>query len=519
MVFSMAACGKSVSLSGSGTEADPYLIRTAEELRQMAKLMNNKDTCDDYLKAHFRLEADIDLDGKEWDPIGNYLAFEGVFDGNGHTVSGIKIQYTTPLTGTPQSYFGLFSQAIRGAVIKNVTISDSAISVKSSGTANVGAVIGRISGASVENCHATATVSVSGPGSTGGIVGMSYTDGAISGCTSAATITGIGDSASAGGIVGHTTSPVVSCTNSGSVTSEDAAGGIAAVGTSMTDCVNTGTIHAVDQAGGIVAAFGDGALNKESSDATVSLLRCVNSGDVTSEERAAGGIAAGAATGRIEDCTNSGTVTCMDGEAGGILGYFLTSAFGVPCEEFTIQGCENSGKVSAPTKSGNAPAGGILGMFYRCSARLVITDCRNTGSVTVDGQKDVGDSRGEAGGIAGAVMSNGITIRSCENTAPVSGVAASGGILGSASPSEKEAASSLVMENCRNTGSVFTSYHGGTTTMCYVGGMLGEMSFADSPEGSFTTVQFAGCENTGDLSCDKEPYASAPLCASHPDLA
>ena len=118
MLLMLAACGSNdtVFSGGSGTEADPYLISTAKDLWKMAELINTKETQKEYLGAHYLLTADIDLGKKEWTPIGyyalneNYFRFEGVFDGNGHTVSGISIKYSDPLAGKHRSAFGLFGE-------------------------------------------------------------------------------------------------------------------------------------------------------------------------------------------------------------------------------------------------------------------------------------------------------------------------------------------------------------------------------------------------------------------------
>jgi len=67
-------------------------ISTAEELFALAKGINEGDK--KLSAAYIRLEGDIDLKGKEWEPIGFELsrAFTGLFDGNGHKVSNYKIK-------------------------------------------------------------------------------------------------------------------------------------------------------------------------------------------------------------------------------------------------------------------------------------------------------------------------------------------------------------------------------------------------------------------------------------------
>lgn len=68
----------SIFASGDGTEADPYLIRTEEQLKAFAGSMNDKI---DYTNTYVALGDDIAVTG-EWEPIGrsDYL-FNGTFDG------------------------------------------------------------------------------------------------------------------------------------------------------------------------------------------------------------------------------------------------------------------------------------------------------------------------------------------------------------------------------------------------------------------------------------------------------
>lgn len=67
-------------------------IKSGENLRQFAELVNNGNT--KAAKAWVQLEADIDLKGEEWTPIGHdrTRAFQGIFNGNGHTVKNFIIK-------------------------------------------------------------------------------------------------------------------------------------------------------------------------------------------------------------------------------------------------------------------------------------------------------------------------------------------------------------------------------------------------------------------------------------------
>lgn len=96
---------------GSGTEADPYLIETGENLAYMAETVTDGET---YEGVFFKLVNSLDMGGglHKFSPIGffNEYAdlenpgqmideskyFLGVFDGNGKTVDNVHIFYRRP---------------------------------------------------------------------------------------------------------------------------------------------------------------------------------------------------------------------------------------------------------------------------------------------------------------------------------------------------------------------------------------------------------------------------------------
>ena len=174
------------SLQGSGTESDPYVITTAD---QLAGIKNN-------LGAYYKLGDDITLT-EEWKPIGTFeaanedgetpnaeKAFKGVFDGNGKTISGLKVNGSIAA--------GLFGCVANGTV-KNVTIQNATVS----GSCMVAAAVGYAYNSTVENVkltategqHSTITANVlkyqnedMAPNMVAGIVGAGM-DSTIKGCT------------------------------------------------------------------------------------------------------------------------------------------------------------------------------------------------------------------------------------------------------------------------------------------------------------------------------------------------
>lgn len=112
---------------GDGSKTNPYEIATAEQLAKLARDVNNGNTPQAFLGKYFKLTADIDLSGGIWMPIGKYYnkgygngenrLFFGKFDGNGHVIKNMHIQWE----GTDAwSAWGLFS-TLQGASSTNLT--------------------------------------------------------------------------------------------------------------------------------------------------------------------------------------------------------------------------------------------------------------------------------------------------------------------------------------------------------------------------------------------------------------
>lgn len=508
----LCSCGGKVSLTGSGTEADPYRIDSPEALRTMAKLIEEDKSWKTYTVAHYVLTADINLGNKEWTPIGY---FKGVLDGNGHTISGLKISYSAPLIGEKQQRFGLFAE-MQQATVKNLTISDSTITVKGD-SGDAGAIAGRAGKVTVENCHITETVSVTAPGMAGGLFASVDSENPVVNCTNAASVCVSSTVGYAGGIAARCGAVLQNCKNTGAILSEGDAGGVVCIANnSILDCENSGSVTANDgDCGGICNRFGDGALNKESNDTTVTVAGCVNSGAVTSAKETAGGIASTAETGSIVGCTNSGAVTSNMAEAGGIVGFFQPSAFGNAANVFTVSDCTNSGSVNAASDSGNEAVGGIIGVIYQCSSEISISGCSNSGTVSTAATMKIADSYGEAGGIVGSSLTNKLFLRNCSNTADITGTTVAGGIVGSAVPNEKDHPdSTFLAESCVNSGTVTAVYPGGLVQECYTAGIIGYAGIPEHPRGVFGNISLTDCSNTGKLVCDAPHFCAHDLCAS-----
>lgn len=479
---------------GSGTEEDPYLISTADDLWELASLVNADDSQENpYVSACYQMTGDIDLGGTtQWVPIDSFW-FSGTFDGNGYTISGLYIDYTDPLVGENTSYFGLFGQ-LREGTLKNLTISDSSIAAEGDSSVQVGAMAAYIWDAVIENCHTTDSVSVTSNYYAGGICSNMNDGSSISGCSNAASVEGTGNVSKAAGIVAYASGMITDCSNSGDISCVSDAAGIAVTANSgVADCTNSGDVTASGYAGGIVCSFSDGALNSSMNDASVTLERCTNTGDITSKRDPAGGIAAYCRTGSVVDCSNSGTVTSPE-EVGGILGYFQTDPFGTACEVFTVSGCTNSGTVSSndPATARVYDAGGICGKIYECSTELIFENCENSGAV---------DSYSASGGIVGGCTVETIQLTGCTNTGDITGLEYSGGIVGHArvARTEEGTETSLIADSCVNSGKIHVTNTDIQVDAVYAGGILGhhdQFSLEDAP---FTTVTIEKCINRGEI--------------------
>lgn len=222
---------------GNGDSSDPYIIKTAEQLAFLAKQVNGGET---YHGKYFQLEADLDLSGSEWSPIGIgeretdgstvTKPFAGTFDGKNHKISGLTL--TAGLDD--QGLFGCSS-----GTIGNLGIVRGNISVGSA--ERIGAICGYSTG-TIENCWNSADITGSTEGGkyVGGICG--YSTGTIYGCLNMGDITA---NSFIGGICGNTaqSTQISNCFNSGSITGKEQIGGIAGINLNyITYCINAGEL-------------------------------------------------------------------------------------------------------------------------------------------------------------------------------------------------------------------------------------------------------------------------------------
>ena len=130
-------------------------ITTVDELLQFAKAVDNGEY-DDKTDAVVSLDADLDLTGIAWTPIGSVFAtdgtllhyFSGKFYGNGHTISNLDFSENYGKTEYPS--FGFFSE-VYGAEISGLTIQGK-LDVSNSDPVFFGTVAGVAADSKISDC-------------------------------------------------------------------------------------------------------------------------------------------------------------------------------------------------------------------------------------------------------------------------------------------------------------------------------------------------------------------------------
>ena len=351
---------------GKGTATDPYLISSAEELAWLAQEVNAGRGA----SYNAVLCNDIDLKNEEWTPIGknSSYAYKDTFDGGGYTISGLKIDSTAQY----QALFGY----VKGGTIKNLTVVGS---VTSSNKYTAG-IVAYGSPVTVKSCTNKVSVTATAKGNAAGVVSYASADSEVMDCINSGTIIGCGDFV--GGIVG-------------------AGSGIKTI----SNCFNHGSVTNNGKPGGYAYCTGGIAGNVSSSSSTV--IRCGNTGAVTSTIKRTGGVVGGAA-GTISACFNTGTVTGIYG-VGGVAG-------GASTKDVKITDCYNTGAVicetpSATFKDTNAKGvGGIIGdPSSTYNTGIVLTNCFNAGAVK--NNSTIADV--VVGGVIGSSAAKNITAKNC----------------------------------------------------------------------------------------------------------
>jgi mucin-19 len=225
---------------GTGTAEDPLRIGSVVDWQMLIEWSADWD-------KHFILTADIDFEGATITPVAPFreptpengfqgTPFVGVINGNGHTLSNLKIE--------PNSdYAGLFGCVGSGGKVKNLSVVNAIIK----GRYNVGGVAAWNDHGTINSCSVAGTVS--GDRYVGGLAGRN--SGTISSCFAAGAVSG---DQCVGGLVGHNSGTISSCYATGTVSGNQYVGGLVGQnyqGT-ITSCYATGAISGTNEVGGLV---------------------------------------------------------------------------------------------------------------------------------------------------------------------------------------------------------------------------------------------------------------------------
>ena len=268
-------------VTGNGTEAEPFMLKTADHLAWFrdyvnvgktsacAKIADDVEEIDMSTVCH---EADAEKQVAElsWTPIGS-KKYQGTFDGNGKTIRNLFISSTSNEIG----FFGCAADCR----IKNITFDNA--KVKGNDNCSTGILAGYAGSCVIENIKTTENCSVEGQSETGGIAGRA--NGNISNCENHAIVNG---SYNVGGIVGI-------CFDSGN---------------SITSCANYGAITGTDQfVGGIIGYFGEGSLQNSA-----------NYGNITGDARV-GNLIGYANICNINNVLGIGNITANHADCNGLI--------------------------------------------------------------------------------------------------------------------------------------------------------------------------------------------------------
>ena len=315
-------------MTGKGTEAEPFLLKTADHLAWFRDCVNegNINACakiaDDVKAIDMSSVCHEANDEKQvaelsWTPIGNSdnNKYQGTFDGNGKTISNLYINATSENTG-------FFGNAEAGS-LKNITFDNAR--VNSTGKRYTGILAGSAGSCMIENIKTLASCSVEGNMSTGGIVG----------------------SGAEGNII---------------------------------NCENHAAVKGTDKVGGILGAYID-------FDFDNSITSCANYGAVTGTGYSVGGMVGQFSSGIIQNSANYGDIAgrgFVGNLIGNVLGCKLNNVLGTGNVTATSD-TKSAGLLVGSINNSSSTASGILA--YNSSAKLTINKTEQTDGAV----KTIGD--------------------------------------------------------------------------------------------------------------------------------
>lgn len=389
---SKIAVGKAFGISGQGTEASPYVIKTVQDMVDM------KDLVSVAAPTYFELGANIDMTGVTyWEPVNNDRTVENVaevhFDGKNFTISNFAPTEVAAGTGGDQaSLFGILYGSC-----KNLTISAN-LDLSANSTIAVVCGFAGYEGrgelvTEFENVHVSGTV--------------------------------VGKKVVAGFAAGTNKSSYKNCSADVDLTSSDShVGGFVARANGTGDnyfesCYATGDmLCTAPKKGRYMGGFYGG--DEEYKGQKMTFTKCYATGNVTGNYQMGAFVGyVDAGTTIITDCYATGDVSTISGvnygkQDGGIVG--------VNKGDLTITGCYYTGSINTGK---NESLGGILGLG--AAGNVTISKCFSIAELT--------SPTSSVGGIVGYTKGVSMTIDNCYAGGTVSATDKVGAIVGYAETS------------------------------------------------------------------------------------
>lgn len=461
-----------VLFEGLGSEESPYLIKTKEDINTLSDFVTKNAY--DCLNMHYQLVNDITYaESDEFAPVGGdgTTKFNGVFDDNGKSVSGIVYSSTV---AKPGKNTGLFGQVGPRGVIHDLTVDNTLTGY------GAGGVAARLEG-EIYNCVNKGTIVATGDPA-GGIAGTLKSGATVRDCSNFGSVMSE-KTYGTGGIVGKAEdgSAITACVNKGALGGEKQGkvlGGIAGIAAGqITDCHNEGVLSSAS------ASIG-GIAGKHLSGKLLEIDNCHNKAAVNAPKATGvGGILGGNDSDKalnkahvhISNCDNTAPIVATLG-VGGILGIVSES-------DFTVENCFNTGSIEAMNLGAknfsDTFAGGIAGCANGSTIEgtdQYIRNCHNTGKVTAWGGNNIG----------GIIGKHGVLLQNCYNTGDVQALFDAEGLTDLTGFQHSDiggiaGCSYAVIENSWNSGNVVTDG-------CWIGGITG-----------YTNKDVVGCANLGDI--------------------
>lgn len=481
LVLSLALCSSYGFSGGEGTEENPWLISTPQELASLSQYTGEAGAGKYFSLANditfsetdFAAGGDFYNEGKLWAPIGTTEndPFRGHLNGRNFAIGGLKINRSG------EANVGLF-RFISGNTIRDLIISYAA---QISSVDNTGGLSAIAESATAQNVKVKGLLNTSDTyGYAGGIFGYTRGETVLNSCAVEGTLSGRQWGGTTGGLVGQNSGPlqVNNCDVDVTTHTTYTAGGIIGYdchNSQITGCQVTGKIFGYVYTGGII---GNTYHPTDYPDRTNVIENCSVAADLT------GGL----------DVGNYGSSF-----VGGMIGY-------TALRYVTVRGCNYSGNLYTSVPAGEACLGGMIGAASGCI--LTVENCRSTGkldgTVRSAASSWMGLDTVYAGGIVGYASCNTVwgpvVVRSCYASTEITGNSVAnitaGGLFG-ALIGGRYIENKLIDEivGCGCDGKITATGTGATSYQLRIGGLIGRLE----------QVNLTDCYAMNDISVNSSP--------------